>query len=498
MTMKITVRKVVLIGLLVLLAFILRPLFFLLYVYARDAKTMTTQKSSIIQDASHLNEISIDTLVIVSKNRNEATSQIKELISIAKSQHKSISIAGAQHTMGGHTIFKDGIVLDMRNFNYMKLDSTSDILLVGAGALWSEVIPYLNQYQKSVKVMQSNNSFSVGGSVSVNCHGWQANTPPIASTVISFRLIDANGQILECSRNENAELFSLVLGGYGLFGVILDMKLKVADNQIYVARQYIIKSKDYFKAFKMKLKNGGGVEMAYGRINVNPDNFMEEAILSTYSIKKPITEENSNRYTFTAFRRSLFRGSVNSNYGKELRWSAEKMAAKAINGTTFSRNKLLSEGVEVFQNTDSNYTDILHEYFVPGDSLAGFIRALQQSIPKYEVDLLNITVRNVMRDRDTYLAYANSDMFGLVMLFNQKKDKKSEDQMKALTQQLIAKVIQFKGTYYLPYRLHATKELMYSAYPKAPSFFALKLKYDSLLVFQNQFYDKYKPLSSRR
>ncbi|WP_316839907.1 FAD-binding oxidoreductase [Pedobacter gandavensis] len=454
---------------------------------------MTTQKSSTIQDASHLNEVRIDTMVKVSKNRDEATSQIKALITAAKAQHKSISIAGAQHTMGGHTIFKDGIVLDMRNFNYMKLDTSTHILLVGAGALWSEVIPYLNQYQKSVKVMQSNNSFSVGGSVSVNCHGWQANTSPIASTVVSFRLITADGQILQCSRNENTELFSLVLGGYGLFGVILDLKLKVTDNHIYEARQYIIKSKDYFDVFKKQLKEGEDVEMAYGRINVNPDNFMEEAILSTYSIKKTITERNSNKYSFTAFRRTLFRGSVNSSYGKNLRWKVEKIAAKAINGTTFSRNKLLSEGVEVFQNTDSNYTDILHEYFVPGDSLAGFIGALQKTIPNFNVDLLNITVRNVNSDQDSYLAYANDDMFGLVMLFNQKKDKEAEAQMKALTQQLIVMAIRFRGTYYLPYRLHATKELMYSAYPKAPSFFDLKMKYDPLLVFQNQFYDKYKP-----
>ncbi|WP_316818179.1 FAD-binding oxidoreductase [Pedobacter nyackensis] len=490
--MRVNARKIIWFSLLGLLLFALSPVFFLVSVYVKEKKIPIEKKSSLIRDASNLNEVMVDTVVQVANNITEGTLQIQELIKIASEQRKSISIAGARHSMGGHTIYKDGIVLDMKSFNYMKLDTTNNLLLVGAGALWSDVLRYLDKYNRSVKVMQSNNSFSVGGSVSVNCHGWQANSPPIASTVMSFRLMDAGGQILTCSRTENAELFSLVLGGYGLFGVILDLKLKVTDNKVYVVKQYVVQSKDYFNAFKRYVENGSNVEMAYGRININPRHFMEEAILSTYTVKGGVLKENADQFSFVALRRTLFRGSVNSDYGKDLRWRIEKMATKAINGKEFSRNRLLSEGVEVFQNRDSNYTDILHEYFVPGDSLAGFIGAVQKIIPDFKVDLLNITVRNVMTDKDTFLSYAKKDVFGLVMLFNQKRDKTAEYEMKALTQKLIVTVIRYNGTYYLPYRLHATKELMDRAYPNAESFFELKLKYDPLLVFRNQFYEKYK------
>src|SRR5437660_314829 len=86
--------------------------------------------------------------------------------------------------------------------------------------LW-HIIPYLDRRRHSVAVMQSDNTFSVGGSLSVNCHGWQFGRPPIASTVESLRLMQADGSIVRCSRTENPELFSLVLGGYGLFGIIL-------------------------------------------------------------------------------------------------------------------------------------------------------------------------------------------------------------------------------------------------------------------------------------
>ncbi|MCH5596420.1 FAD-binding protein [Niabella ginsengisoli] len=289
----------------------------------------------------------------------------------------------------------------MLDFNYKQLDTSTNFLTVGAGALWADIIPYLDKYNRSVYVMQTNNSFTVGGSVSANCHGWQPNTQPIASTVESFRLINANGELLTCSRYENQQLFSLVLGGYGLFGIILDLKLKTVPNELYKCKQYIINSSDYVNEF-LRVTTDKNVRMAYGRININPQNFMNESIISTFVIDTNIKKEDISKTSFTKLRRTVFRSSVNSNYGKNLRWRAEKITARLISKKVFSRNQLLNESVEVFQNTDPRYTDILHEYFIPKDSVNQFIELLKTVIPKYDVDLLNITVRNVMKDESTF------------------------------------------------------------------------------------------------
>lgn len=64
--------------------------------------------------------------------------------------------------------------------------------------------------------------------------------------------------------------------------------------------------------------------------------------------------------------------------------------------------------------------------------------------------------------------------------------------MLLLTQQLIVSAISLNGTYYLPYRLHATKKQLYKAYPAAEQFFMLKKKYDPDELFQNRFYETYK------
>src|SRR6185295_17285694 len=107
------------------------------------------------------------------------------------------------------------------------------------------------------------NSFSVGGSLSVNCHGWQPHQPPIASTVQSFRLMKADGAVARCSRTENAELFSLALGGYGLIGIILDTELSVVPNERYKPECFIVPSSGFSALFQKEVVDGTGVGMAY-------------------------------------------------------------------------------------------------------------------------------------------------------------------------------------------------------------------------------------------
>ena len=162
-------------------------------------------------DASRLNEVKVAETVVVSDSN--AAETVAAAIARARAAKRPVCIAGARHTMGGHTAMEGATVLDMSGVKSMRLDGAKERLRVGAGARWEEVIRTLHAEGRSVLVMQSNSSFSIGGSLSANAHGWQHNRPPLASTVESFRVVKADGTIATCSRTENAELFSLVLGG---------------------------------------------------------------------------------------------------------------------------------------------------------------------------------------------------------------------------------------------------------------------------------------------
>jgi len=100
-------------------------------------------------------------------------------------------------------------------------------------------------------------------------------------------------------------------------------------------------------------------------------------------------------------------------------------------------------------------------------------------------------VRNVQEDRDSFLRYADGQMFSFVMLFNQDRTPEADRHMESLTRELIDAALECGGRYYLPYRLHATPVQFARAYPQAQTFFEKKRRYDPDELFGNQFYLTY-------
>jgi len=135
------------------------------------------------------------------------------------------------------------------------------------------------------------------------------------------------------------------------------------------------------------------------------------------------------------------------------------------------------------------------ECFVPPKQFELLLVELRKIIPRNQADLLNVTVRDINRDDDAFLRYADKNLISLVMLFSQTRDAQGEEKMAKLTSEIVAAALRHDGRYYLPYRLHATPEQFVAAYPQARKFFELKRKYDTEELFQNEFYLKYgKPL----
>jgi FAD/FMN-containing dehydrogenase len=475
-----------------------RPFLHIAKTAVNDVDERVVSGSTDIDDASRLNGTRVEEIVLVDPGV-APEQQISELLDRARESGRRVSIAGARHSMGGHVIYPDGIVIDMSAMKAMRVDTEAMVLDVQAGALWDDVITHLDPMGLSVAIMQSNDSFSVGGSLSVNCHGWQFGKPPIASSVRSFRLMLADGRVVRCSREENSELFSLAIGGYGLFGVILDVRLDLVPNELYRIEQRVVRTDEALDVFDREVSGREGLSMVYARMNVAPDAMLDELILNVFFVEEdadvptlPSDEEaGAAQSILRGLKRVVFRGSGGSDYGKSIRWEAETSIAPQLIGRTFTRNQLLGEGVETLENRSAETTDILHEYFLPRENLLPFIRSVRDIVEDHDGDLMNVTVRQVAVDEDSFLRYADVPMVSLVMLFLQDRDEAGELGMQAMTSDLIDASLQNEGRYYLPYRLHASIEQFRTAYPDSERFFELKRKHDPDELFQNRFYLKY-------
>lgn len=437
-----------------------------------------------MQDASRLEKVQVHSIVEVASEED-----IAQALQSAKEEHKQVSLAGAQHTMGGHTFGEDHVVLKMHRFNKMSFSSETNRLTVQSGATWEQVQQYLDPLGRSVAVMQSDTIFSIGGSLSANVHGWQVGRGPIASTVHGFRLMLATGEIVTCSRTENPELFQACLGGYGLFGVILDVELETYPNSLLQKQSRYFPSEQFFDMFQQQVKEQPSVELAYGRLSIANNEFLTEASLNTYrTIEDPQTTiETISREKMVALKRLILRYSEYSEKGKRLRWALEKYISAYLEKGYQTRNTAMSPDIHVLSPLRSDRRDILQEYFIPKGQFNAFLDALKRQAGQYGMNLLNVTIREVRKDEDTLLAYAREDVFAFVLLFSQKTGESEEDLMKNFTQALIDDVLDMGGTFYLPYRLHYTPEQFCKAYPMFQRFLELKKKYDPDEIFGSQF-----------
>ncbi|MEN2768033.1 FAD-binding oxidoreductase [Ornithinibacillus xuwenensis] len=409
---------------------------------------------------------------------------------------EKISVAGMQHSQGGHTYYPNGMVIDMKNYNEI-LDYNPDekTITVQSGATWGDIQEKINPDHLAIRVMQSQNIFTVGGSISVNAHGRDIRFGSLIDAVESFRLLTPEGDIIDVSRTENSELFPLVIGGYGLFGIILDVTLHLTDDELYQIRSRTLEYQDYTDYFLNEVKRNNDIRMHIARLSVAPETLLEEMYVTDYELSED--QDNLANYaklerdSLAAPQKFMLGLSRYSNWGKNFLWETQEKFYVGQNGDYITRNNAMRGDSKFMEYDNPSKTEILQEYFVPVDEFTSYLDDLRVLLDKEDLNLLNITVRYVNKDEEAILSYAKEDMFALVLLINQGKNREDIEETEKVIQKMIDVTLEHDGSYYLPYYSYPTQEQMDEAYPRNDEFFQLKKQYDPNEVFMNLFYKEY-------
>jgi FAD/FMN-containing dehydrogenase len=453
-----------------------------------------TENALVLNDASRLNPVPVARNAVLRADSDTALiGSLRALLREAAADGRPVCAGGARHSMGGQSLVRDGFAASIAA-PVVEPDTARRTYRVRAGARWRDVIAALDPLGFSPMVTQSNHDFSVGGTLCVNAHGWPVPYGPFGATLRSFRLMLADGTVMTCSRSENAELFGLALGGYGLFGIVIDVELEMADNVLLGARHELMPAAQFAARFTAVAREQD-VRMAYGRLSVARENFLGESVLVSYrptsTQPAPLPPPRTSD-AFRMFSRKVFRAQTGSERAKHRRWYLETSLGPRITaGKAVTRNAILNYPVAALADNDRRRTDILHEYFVAPERLEDFLSACRETIPASGPDLLNVTLRHVEADTASTLAYAPGARIALVMLFPQHMTTEGEEGMRAMTERLIDQVLGVGGSYYLPYRLHARADQLRAAYPRIEEFVAKKRSYDPGLWFRNLMWEKY-------
>jgi len=466
---------------------------------ALDPGPPLLQKGGTINDASCLNRTQVYGIVSVHTEED-----IRQALQLARNHGLKVTPAGQRHSMGGQSFSPYGLVLDMREFRSLKLDRQHKVLTAQAGATWQQIQRFLDPQGLALQAMQSINIFTVGGTLSVNAHGISHRPGSVASTIKSLRIMMADGEVKTASPSENPELFRMAIGGYGLFGVLLDADIQLMDNEVYAFRtQYM----DYTSVpgfYEQHIDHNNQMGLFYARLSVSPGSYLKQTAVHTYEkveFDGPIPALDDPKADWLG--RLVINFSKTGGFGRRVRWALETSADRRLH-ECISRNRALTERDPCLVSRNQEMydpmlllknrlrdTDILQEYFVPPERMPEFIDGLREVVLRNRANLLNVTLRVVHRDDLTVMAYAPRDMFAFVLYFNQKLEPEDTRKLRQTTTDLIDLAIRLGGTFYLPYQLYYSRAQLEKAYPAADRFFEAKRKYDPRELFSNKFYEKY-------
>lgn len=420
----------------------------------------------------------------------ESTQQVSELV---KNTSGPISIAGGKYSMGGQTAINNGIQIDTQKLNHViDFNPEKKLLTIETGATWRQVQELIDPYNLSVKIMQSYANFSIGGSLSVNVHGRYIGEGPMILSVEKFKIVLADGAIVEASPKENQDIFYGAIGGYGGLGVITEVTLRLVDNVKVKRISDVMPIAKYYPYFMQQIRSDKSA--IFHNSVIYPPDFEEVRAVTFKETQEPLTILDRLRpidqYSFEQEQKIKIVAS--SNLGKHLRKLYDDI--DYTKQPVMWRNYEASYDVSNLQPIKSkNKSFALQEYFIPIERFEDFYPELIAILKKHQANVINISIRHANPDSGSLLAWAKTEVFAFVIYYQQDTDEQSKKKVGIWTRELIDAVLAKGGSYYLPYQLHATGEQFQRAYPQADRFFKLKAQLDPENKFNNMLLDRYHP-----
>lgn len=418
--------------------------------------------------------------------------EICQIVREANRTGRPIVPAGKKHSQGGHALLHGGTVVDMSRLNRtLSIDTQHKTILVQAGVTWEQIQEAANPHGLAVSVMQSSNIFTVGGSLSVNAHGRDPRYSTLIESVKRIKMLLADGTIRWVSRDQDSELFHLAIGGYGLFGIILEAELYLTTNDVYAKASDLVSPEDYPSYFQERVLTNPNAGLHFARFSLGKGQTMTQLIAVTHAKTEsrmrslfPLKSEKN-----IILNKALLNSLRKTDLAKSALWNLEVWEESIARVST--RNNAMRPPILCLDYDSPKDTDILQEYFIPVDQFALFTSKARDIVEKRSVNLMNVTIRYLKKDSEAFLSYAKEDCFSFVFYINHGLSLQAVEEAKSWTQELVNAALECHGTYYLPYQRYPTLEQLKTAYPEIERFFEKKKAYDPNNIFQNEFYRDY-------
>lgn len=434
----------------------------------------------------------------------ESTEAVADLLAAAQRAGKGVACAGAQHAMGGQQFLEDGWLLDTRRLDgVLDFDSDSGLVEVAAGTRWPTLQRFLaarrDRCGEGWAIAQKQtgaDDFSLGGSLASNIHGRGLDRPPLIADIEAFTLVLPNGCALRVDRQREPQLFALAVGGYGLFGVVTEISLRLQRRRLLQRQVCLLRRDELAAAFRRSRAAGACFGDFQFAIDPGSRDFLDLGVFACYQpIDGPPGEADG------APPRSL----------KPADWRELLRLAHVDKGEAFrrySRFYLDTDG-QRYASDDQQFgvylegyhaaldaglghrgSEVITELYVPPECIADFLAALAELCRARSLDVIYGTVRQILADTESVLAWARQDWACVVLNLHVQHDLAATARLAQDLRRLYALALAFGGSFYLSYGLHAEAGQLRQAYPRIDEFMQAKRRLDPNGVLRSNWFER--------
>jgi len=399
--------------------------------------------------------------------------------------------------MGGQQFATDGLQIDLGQLNGITaFDPGGCRVSAGAGIQWPALAEGLASRQLEAsrpltfrQKQTGADRLSLGGALSANVHGRGLRYKPFVEDVDSFVLVDAKGEVLRCSRTENPDLFRLAIGGYGLFGVICEVTLRLVPR-LHLRRVVEIASLgEVEESFDRRLAEG----FEYGDFQFMTDpsapGFMNRGVLAAYlpvDDRVPLTE-GALELSAEQWQQLL----LLAHRDKQRAFDLYSRHYLATHGQVY-RSDLQQMGVYVdgyhAQLDATPASEMITEVYLPRKELTSFMRACAEDFRRHGVEFIYGTIRVIEPDDETFLPWAQGNRACVIFNLHVEHSPPGLARARDDFRRIIDRALERGGSFYLTYHRWATTEQVLAGHPRFLEFLAAKRAFDPKNVFQSDWY----------
>ena len=433
--------------------------------------------------------------------RPAAVDDVVQAVRAAAAEGRAVSIAGSRHAMGGQQFGTDNVHLDMRGMAALRsLDAERGLVDVEAGMEWSELLDTMvamqagRERQWGIRQKQTGSDhLSIGGALASNIHGRGLTQQPIVADVESFALVDADGEVHEVDRDSDPERFRLVVGGYGLFGVVTSVRLRLTPRHIVRRDVTLVRAGELMDRFEERIAAGYTFGDCQFSIDERSPDFLDLGILSCYRPDAATSiPEGQRALSLPEWGRLLYlthvdRAAAADAYTEhylatsgQLYWSDLHQRSEYI-GT-------YHQALDRAMGATTPGTEIITEIYVPRPALAAFLAEAATVLRDGDPPLVYGTIRLVERDDEAVLTWARASWACIIFNLHTIHDPAGIASSAEAFRGLIDLAMAHGGSYYLTYHRFARRDQLLACHPRIVEAFAAKERLDPTGRFQSDWY----------